>query len=107
MARFLRMVRQGRWARPTSILGRYGGHQADALRDLETNGNVLSVYLADTQQMIDQVVAALIANRENIANLDYTIIEGTLLSALDLQPYRKPGRHPIPRPTGSTSMLLI
>ncbi|MXZ23454.1 MAG: hypothetical protein F4Y80_01085 [Caldilineaceae bacterium SB0665_bin_21] len=85
MTRYLRMVRQARWNRPKWIVGTTVAWQGDALGDLSTTHNVLSVYLADTGERVNQVVAALAANRDNLANLDYVLIEGDLLSQLHLQ----------------------
>lgn len=85
MTRYLRMVRRARWSPPCWNVGTTPKWQGDALRDLNTEQNGLSVYLADTQERIDQVVATLAANRDNLANLDYAIFAEDLLSQLKLR----------------------
>ena len=92
MARFLRVVRQARWSRPTWAPNLPLKWQGAALGDLQTTNNVLSVYLVDTQEMTDQVVAALAANRDNISHLDYATINVGFLSALNLQAVQEDGR---------------
>ena len=91
MTRYLRSVRQARWSRPQWIVGTAIAWQGDALGDLSTQKNMLSVYLADSGDRVDQVVAALAANRCNLVNLDYVLIEGDVLSHLHLQTVQEKG----------------
>ena len=92
MPRYLRMVRRARWYRPDWTDGNTIDWQADALGDLSTGQNALSVYLADSDEMVNHAVAALAANRKNLANLDYAIIDGDLLTRMNLQAVQNPGK---------------
>ena len=94
MARFMRVVRQGRWSRPTWISLNATEWQADALGDLQTSKNELSLFLVDTQEATNHVVAGLAANRQNVANVDYAIIDDTLLSTLNLRTIQKDAETP-------------
>ena len=85
MARFLRVIRQGRWGRPTWKADIPQQWQADALTDLATQGNALSVFLVDTQQATNQVIAGLAAKRMNLTNFDYAIIDSNLLTNLGVR----------------------
>ncbi len=84
MARFLRKVRKGRWARAPWLNDTRNEHQADSLLDLEVDGNTLSVYLTDTDTERDQAIAGLAANCSNITNVDYAFFDGILLQALNV-----------------------
>ena len=75
MPQYLRSVRQGRWQPPDWLPPDQNEVQADALRDLATDNNVLSVYLAESQQDIDRIIVALAATRDNPQNVDYAIFD--------------------------------
>ena len=94
MAEFLRMVRQGRWSHPTWVRAVPKQWQADALGDLGTQKNALSVFLVDNKQTTDQVVAGLAATRKNLTNLDYTIIDSILLTNLNIRTEQQRGDTP-------------
>lgn len=68
--------------------------QSDALLDLQTKGNALSVYKVDDEQEIDRAVIALAANRDHIANLDYAIFDDSLLKAYDIALVQVDGETP-------------
>lgn len=84
MTRYLRMVRQGRWYRPRWLADTASEWQGDALSDLVTGKNALSVYQADSDEMIDLAVATLASNRDSLCNLDYTLIDDVLISRMDI-----------------------
>ena len=94
MPRFLRVVRQARWSRPSWTDNGALDWQADALSDLSTMRNSLSVYQADSDEMLHQVIAGFAANRDNLANVDYALIEGQLLDAMRLQVVSSDGETP-------------
>ena len=74
MATFLRMTRQGRWLKYPDLEWLQPDElQSDALLDLQTKDNRLSVYRAEGEEEAKQVVIALAANRESLSNLDYAI----------------------------------
>ena len=73
MPQYLRSVRRGRWERPKWLQSSQEEVQADALQDLATENNILSVYLAESQQDIDHIVIALAATRDNPQNVDFAV----------------------------------
>lgn len=95
MARFLRMTRQARWLTypdlewmsPSEI-------QSDALGDLQTKDNKLSVYRIENEEEAERVVIALAANRDNLANLDYAVFEDTILESTDIAIRQQTGETP-------------
>lgn len=94
MPRFLRVVRQARWSRPSWTDGHSPDWQGDALNDISTMRNSLSVYQADSDEMLHQVVAGFAANRDNLANVDYAMIEGQLLDSMNLLVVSSDGETP-------------
>lgn len=60
--------------------------QADALREFRTKGNALSIWLIDDSlSNLERVIAAVAAGRDRLCNLDYALIDRTLLDELDIQ----------------------
>ena len=69
-----------------------GDVQADALSDLRTIGNALSVWLVDDDRAnLDRIVAALGAGRMELAKLDYALMEYGMLDDLHIQATAKHG----------------
>ena len=66
--------------------------QADALKDLETTDNDLSVWLIEEDlSNLDRVLAALAANRDQLANIDFALISLDVLTELGLLFQATPG----------------
>ena len=66
--------------------------QADALKDLETTDNDLSVWLIEEDlSNLDRVLAALAANRDQLANIDFALISLDVITELGLLFYFLPG----------------
>jgi hypothetical protein len=89
----LRKVRKSRWllseAEPWLA---EGGVQADALRDMETDANRLSVWMIhDDESNLDQVLAALAANCDYVTNIDYVLFPLSYLDDLGIARTRKLG----------------
>ena len=61
--------------------------QADALADLKTTGNALSVYFVDRsdKEDLDRVVTALAATRERIEEVEYALFEESALSEIGIK----------------------
>jgi hypothetical protein len=61
--------------------------QADALADLSTKGNVLSVYFVDENdtEALERLIAALALSRNFITKLDYTLFSENSLSELGIR----------------------
>ena len=52
-----------------------GDIQADALNDLRTSGNCLSVWLVeDSEETLLRLLAAIAAGRDHLSNIDYALI---------------------------------
>lgn len=91
--RYLRVVRKARWDPAVAESGVCYEWQADALGDLRTTRNVLSVFQADNERMVHDVVTGLAAGRKNISHVDYAIIESESISCLGIrQPVRSDGQ---------------
>ncbi len=95
MAYFLRVVRQARWYKyPELDWLPDGGLQADALGDLQTTGNELSVYRVENEMDRDRVIVALAANRDNLANLDYAVFDDAGLVSIGVAISQQDGQTP-------------
>lgn len=70
-----------------------GDVQADAISDLRTSKNALSVWqVNDDHTNIDRIVAALAAGRMNLDKLDYALIDAETLDELNIGIVQKRGR---------------
>lgn len=88
MTLILRKVKKPRWLKDDDSLRWLARDepQADALRDLETSGNKLSVWLvADDKANLNDVVIALIATGDLVSHVDYVLIDHTILDKLGVQ----------------------
>ena len=95
MANFLRMIRQGRWLKHPAWdwLGKDDIH-SDALIDLQTTGNALSVFKVESDDDINRIVVALAANRTEVKNLDYVVFDDVALVSSDISFAQKEGDTP-------------
>lgn len=60
--------------------------QADALVDLSTKGNKLSIYIiGDDLSDLERVVTALASTREIITDFDYALFDQAILSEIDIK----------------------
>lgn len=85
MPQYLRSIRHGRWAPPQWTGTRHNDLQAEALKDLSTVDNRLSVYRADSEQDIDRIVIALAATRDNLQNVDYAVFDDAEFQGIGIQ----------------------
>lgn len=92
MTYFLRVIRQTRWLKLKWLPD--GEIQADALVDLQTTGNALSVYKVESEADKERVVVGLAANRDNLANLDYAIFEDSKFTSLAITVEQREGATP-------------
>ena len=88
----MRITRQGRWL-DLEWLPK-GELQSDALRDLQTEDNKLSVYKVDGVEDTERVVTALAANRKYLANIDYATFEATDLASTGIAMCQQEGCTP-------------
>ena len=98
MSRFLRITRQGRWLNDTDDDKWLppGETKADALRDLQTHENALSIYRADDESATNRICLAIAATRENLGHLDYATFDATELQSIGIEPSRIAGKTPDP-----------
>ncbi len=69
-----------------------GSAPADALQDVSTDENALSVWEAgEDSASFDRVVAAIASNREYLQKIDFLVFDSTLVKDLGLKMERKPG----------------
>lgn len=85
MRQFLRVIRCGRWYKHPEIgwLGK-DELQSDALCDIQTKENKLSVYMISSEDDKLRVIVALAANRDNPSNLDYAVFDESRFDSLDI-----------------------
>ncbi len=95
MTYFLRVIRQTRWLKyPDLDWLPVGGLQGDALGDLQTTGNALSIFKVESETDKERVVIGLAANRDNLANLDYAVFEDSLFNTLGIAAEQREGATP-------------
>lgn len=94
MPRFLRTVRQSRWQAPAWLNPGTAAVKADALADLQTVNNLLSVYLVESAHDIDRITVALAATRDNLQNVDYVVFDDTELQDIGIAVMRSRGNTP-------------
>jgi hypothetical protein len=92
----LRKIRKAKWYRSEAVTWLAEGDlQADALVDLSTKGNRLSVYLIDDDLTnLGLIVAALAANCDFISDFDYALLPQGALSELNIRFEKLPGDTP-------------
>lgn len=83
----LRKIRKSKWYKTERVSWLEEGQlQADALADLKTTNNELSVWhIEDDKSNLEEVVAALAANCDDVSNLDYALFDQQLLSEIDIR----------------------
>jgi hypothetical protein len=82
MPSLLRTISKAKW----EIVGLANGElQADALTDLNTRGNVLSLWhIEDDRSNVDRLITALAATRQKPDKFDYAIIDLDILSTIGI-----------------------
>jgi hypothetical protein len=98
----LRKIRKLRWIpKPTVGARSKSGLQADALGDLGTIGNTLSVWLIDDDEgNLNLVVSACAATRDCLANFDFALLSLDLIGAEGFVLRTIPGETPAPDANG-------
>lgn len=92
---YLRKIRRNRWYDSIPWL-QPGDIQADALGDITTSDNQLSVWLVDNDRShLEQIVAALTANCEFISNFDYVIFQEEDVLQLNIKVLRAQEKPPV------------
>lgn len=77
----LRKIRKAKWYKNENVPWLAEGElQADALSDLATQGNALSVWMIeDDLSNLRRIIAALVANQTLVSNVDYALLSPQLL----------------------------
>ena len=89
------MTRQARWLIYPDLTWLEDGEvQADALLDLKSVGNKLSVYKVDHEEDAERIVVALAANRDNLAVMDYALFEEVSLITANISIVKQAGETP-------------
>jgi len=83
----LRKIRKSKWYKNESVPWLQEDQiQADALGDLVTSSNSLSVWLVnDDQSNLEQVVVALASTCDFVSNIDYALFKVELLSGIGIE----------------------
>ncbi|MEK6322902.1 MAG: hypothetical protein AABN33_14595 [Acidobacteriota bacterium] len=93
----LRKIRKARWYKHDRVPWLIEGDlQADALDDLRTTGNKLSIYLIDDDDTtLERVASALVtANTEYISDFEYALIGYEVFQELDIKSEDSEGETP-------------
>ncbi len=91
----MRTTRQARWLKyPDLEWLSQDDIQSDALLDLRTEDNKLSVYKVENEADTERVIIALAATRENLSNLDYAVFEDSTLASTDITISQQNGETP-------------
>ena len=91
----MRVVKKSRWhARPDWDGWEEGDIQGDALLDLRTQDNALSVFRVDESAGIGRIIAALAATRENLSHLDYVVFDDAPLEPIGVNMVQRDGKTP-------------
>ena len=91
----MRMTRQARWLKYPGLNWLPQNEiQGDALRDLQSEDNRLSVYRVESKEDTERVVIALAANRDNLANMDYAVFDEAMLMSIDMTIAQQAGETP-------------
>lgn len=92
----LRKIRKAKWYKSSDVPWLLDSDlQADALGDLVTKGNRLSVYLIDDDQAnLPQVVAALAASGQYVSDFEYALFDFAALLEFDIEVERAEGNTP-------------
>lgn len=80
MTRYLRSIRRSRWAPPDWLDPNQGDLPADALADLHTYRNALSVWVADSPEDTDRIIIALAATRDDVQHVDFAVFDDATLA---------------------------
>ena len=95
MPTFLRVVQKNRWhPKPEWNGWQSGDLQGDALLDLQTKGNALSVYDVGSGTDVGRIVTALAATRKYLSHLDYVVFHDAPLASSSIDVVQTSGETP-------------
>lgn len=93
MSYALRRIKKTRWYGTDRLSWLPTNHfQADALQDLKTEDNKLSVYvISDDRNNLKRVIAAMAANCDTLSHFDFFLVDQNILKALGIKYENVPG----------------
>ncbi len=95
MSLVLRKVRKSKWYKHQAVPWLSAtALQADALSDVATKDNALSVYLISDESEADRVIAALAACGDYVSMFDYVLFDEGALHGFNIKLVNKPGLTP-------------
>lgn len=105
----MRKIRKSKWYKNEGVSWLAEGElQADALGDLNTKNNELSVWcIEDDESNLKEVVTALAAKCDDISNLDYALFDQQLLSEISIRIKATKGGSPYERANDSWHHDLV
>ena len=91
MALIMRIIRKSRWYLKPNWLSQ-GDVQADALGDLITKNNELSVWhIYDDRSNLDRIIAALASKRDVLSNFDFALFDQNIIQETGIKFQRTKG----------------
>ena len=96
MPHLLRKIRKAKWYKHNDVPWlEEDDLQADALGDLATSSNTLSVWLINEDRSnFDDVIIALASNADTLSHIDYVLLEESDVAELKIQIRQEPGVSP-------------
>lgn len=87
MAFLLRKIKKGRWYKHEAVPWlKQDELQADALLDLQTKGNKLSIWrVEDDRSNLNRIIAALVSTCDNATNIDFALLKQSIIDTLDIK----------------------
>jgi len=91
---YVRQVNKAKWYRDPELPWLQPGQvPADALSDLKTSDNELSVFYTDgNKSSIEQIAVAMTTTKDDIHNFDYAILHEEDIDQLNVRVVSKPGK---------------
>jgi hypothetical protein len=89
----LRTIRKAKWYKHPGVLW-LGTQdlQADALGDLYTESNRLSVWeIEESLSNLERILTAIAAGKDSLSNIDYALIDQQILSEINIKSEKKEG----------------
>ncbi len=96
MSFIFRKIRTAKWYKNENVAWLpTGALQADALGDLETNSNALSIWRIEADlSNLRRVITALAAMGDNVSNVDYALLDEGRFRSMGLNTRPQPGETP-------------
>lgn len=93
---WFRKIRKSKWYKNSEVSW-LGEHdlQGDALTDLTTQNNALSMWIVeDNSSNLNRIISAIAATNQNLSNIDYALLDFTIVEGLGVKVGVVPGATP-------------